>query len=476
MKFCGLQTLRRSYQILQVGAKYFLFRRFFHYRGESLGVRLRLACEELGLVFIKIGQIMSTRYDLLSKEDCLELQKLLDEVPPVPYEAIKNIFLADFGIFPEKLFQNWDPAPLASASVAQVYRAVIAGHSEVAVKVRRPNIDRHIQADLEILKFFGTIAQFFSKSLRQIRLGAVFSQIESWLLAEIDFGNEIINLEEIAHFYKSRAREIIGNYADALVFPRVYRNYSSVNVITMEFIPGIPVRQFRTVENNQAYDVFASLKVFMSAMMRVWMSGDEFIFPGDPHPSNLLLLPGGKLAVLDLGLVGRYTARDTQETRDLLLAVYAQDVEKVIRLGLQMSGVSYDAFASRMREDVRKFLAITPTSGMAFWFRGFAEIFLKHRIPFPYHLILVGRMQTVIEGLFETVRPGTRTLDVFGEELARGLRRKIIRNFLETDFGPALFVLSEKIKKSPRLVAGLISKYFENPLQAVRDFKEALGV
>lgn len=476
MRLPGVQGIARSLRISRISAKYFLFHGFGRYRHESLGVRLRLACEELGFVFIKIGQILSTRYDLLSQKDCAELQKLLDDVPPVPYETVRKIFHEDFGAFPEDLFEDWSPVPLASASVAQVYRARLPGYGEVAVKVRRPYIELYIRTDLNILKRLGKIAQLFSRDLRQIRLDVVFSQIESWLFAESDFENEAKNLEDIARFYEHEARETIGKYADALVFPHVHREYSTKNVITMEFLSGVPVRQYKTIEGDPRYDVFGSLQAFMGAVMRAWMSGKEFIFQGDPHPSNLLVLPGGKLAVLDFGLLGRYTAKDAQETRDLLLAVYSQDLEGSIRLGLAMSGAAYDTFASRIREDMKTFLVETRTSGMAFWFMGFARVFIKHRIPFPYHLILVGRMQTIIEGLFETVRPDTTTLDVFGDELARGLRRQMLQNFLNTDLGPVLYVLSEKVKKSPQLVAGLITRYFDDPLRAVRDLREALRV
>lgn len=431
-----------------------------------------MACQELGLVFTKIGQILSTRYELLSHEDCAELQKLLDAVPPIPYQEVSRIFLEDFKALPETLFQNWNPVPIASASIAQVYRAFIPEHGEVAVKVRRPGIEKNIRTDLKILKRLGKIAQLFSGDLRQIKLDEVFSQIESWLLSEVNFRNEAENLDRIANSYHGKMRKVIGEYADAITFPNVYPEFCSNQIITMEFIDGVPVRNFKAIENDSKYDIPTSLKASMGAIMRMWIKGKEFSFHGDPHPSNLLILPYGRLAFLDLGLLGNLNTKDTQETRDLLLAVYAQDLEAVIRTALKMCGASYDKYSSKIREDIKNYLKYTNDSPMGFWFTGLIKVFIKHHIPFPYHIVLIGRMQAIIEGLFETVIPGTTTIDAFGDELRRGLRQQIFNNLLEIDLNPIFYALSEQAKKSPKLIAELVGKYFNNPLQLVRDLKK----
>lgn len=466
-----MKKIHRSLQISFTSFKYLVFYKFTRYQNKTLGTRLRLACEELGFVFIKIGQILSTRYELLSREDCAELQKLLDSVPPVPYEQIQKIFLEDFDTTPESIFQNWNPIPMASASVAQVYKAHIPKYGNVAVKVRRPGIEKNIRSDLAILKRLGKIAQIFSKDLQQTNLNEVFSQVESWLLAEIDFRNEADNLDRISNQYHGKMRETIGEYADNMVFAKVYRDFSSDQVITMEFIEGIPVRNFKSIEGNPLYDIPRSIKSSMGAIMRMWLNGDEFAFHGDPHPSNLLILPHGKLAFLDFGLLGYLSKKDTRETRDLLLAVYAQDLESTIRTALKMCGVSYDKYGPRIREDIKKYLETTKDSAMGFWFTGIARVFIKHRIPFAYHVILIGRMQAIVEGLFETVMPGTTTIDAFGDELKRGLRQQIFNNLLETDLSPILYALSEQAKKSPKLIAETIDTYFNDPGQAIRDFR-----
>ncbi len=137
-----------------------------------------------------------------------------------------------------------------------------------------------------------------------------------------------------------------------------------------------------------------------------------------------------------------------------------------------MCRAPYDKYAAVIRKDIKKYLEATKDSPMGFWFIGFIKVFIKHRIPLAYQTVLIGRMQTIVEGLFETVMPGVTTQDVFGDELKKGLWQQALNNFLETDLGPFIYALSEQAKKSPKLVARIINRYFNDPVQAVRDFKE----
>ncbi len=438
---------------------------------------MRLAYEELGLVFIKFGQLLSTRYDILPKEDCEELQQLLDRVPSIPLAAVEAIFMQDFGKRPQDVYAEFLEAPIASASIAQVYRARLADGREVAVKVRRPGVGRAIRADLRILRRLAGIAQWFSGGLRQINVCNLLDQMESWLLAEVDFQNELLNLEQFTRYYRSQPEGLIKECADALVLPAAHREWCSKNIITMDFITGVPIRQFRSVEQNAEYDVFASLRNFTGAFMRGWMYGEELVFQADPHPSNLLILPQGKIAVLDFGLLGRLSKREIGEMKDLFLAVYAGNLEQSIVMALRMCRASYDHFAPLIREDVQRYLAETRTSGMGFWFLGFVKIFVKHRIgTFPYYLAMFGRMGAIFEGLFEMVSPGTTMMEVFGGELGLAMRQRFIENLKATDVTPLLYVLSEKLRESPEKIAALIDRYFDDPLAGIREFRKAVQV
>ncbi len=465
----------RSFELARVSAEYFLLYKINSHKNESFGLRIRLACEELGLVFIKLGQILATRYDLLERSDCEELQKLLDEVPSMTYKTVRAIFISDFGKPPEELYKEFDVRPVAAASIAQVYKAKLADGQLVAVKVRRPGVDRAIKSDLRIFRKLARVAQWLSPDLQHINLLKVLDQLEGWLLSEVDFKNEIKNLEKVNRYYHERIDEPDGEFARKMVFPHPYRELSSANILVMSFIEGISLRQFKSVINNPEYNIKSSLEALMRAVLRAWINKEELFFHGDPHPSNLILLPGGKIGLLDFGLLGHFNSKDIQETRDLFLSVYTKNIESSTELALKMCNAPARMNTIELRESVRKYIEEAPFAGLGFWFMGFMHIFIKNRIPMPYQLVLFGRCQAILDGVFEMVLPGTIGLDILGEELERGMKRRIFKNITSANFYPILYTLSEKIKKSPEKVAGLVDKYFDDPLQLVRDFSEAVN-
>ncbi|MBI4122066.1 MAG: AarF/ABC1/UbiB kinase family protein [Parcubacteria group bacterium] len=440
---------------------------------KNVGLEIRKACEELGPVFMKLGQLLSTRYEFLSREDCAELQKLLDAAPRLSPETIDAIFIADFGKPPEQCFAQFDEAPIASASIAQVHRATLPDGARVAVKIRRPHITRTISLDIRILYGLIRIAQLFSRTLRHLDIKEVLRQLETWILLETDFIHEAQNIKKISGYYAARGRN--GDpYAAALVFPAVHPAFSSANVITMDFLEGIPVHQHQRIANNPEYDTYRSLKAFLGSNVRAWMDGDSLYFHGDPHPANTLIMKDGRVGVLDFGLLGFLDAQKSAALLDLVLSVYAQNLEETIRNVLRVCNAPYAPFADAIRDDMAAYLLETRTSSFGFWFAGFMRILFRHRIPLPYAEALFCRAHVLVDGLFETAVPGKTTLDIMGDELGRGLRRRIVRNVLETDIGGLLYDISRHFKSGPALVTKFLDRYVEHPLDLLRDIRSAL--
>lgn len=452
-------------------AEFFVFYKFNGHRHEAFGARLRQACERLGLVFIKIGQILSTRYDLLSREDCEELQKLLDAVPPFPREEVQRIFMADFGRGPEDCFDSFDPQPIASASISQVYKAVLNG-KKVAVKVRRPGVTNNLRADARILSSLSRVARMFYRRLRGIDFREIVRQAESWMEGEADFLNETVNIEAVCRYYDSGARERVGAYAQAIVFPRPHREYCSRNVLTMDFLEGVVARDFR-LASDSGYDPAASLYNLVRAVLKTCLTEKEFYFHGDPHPSNLLIMEDGQIGLLDLGLLGKLDERDMHLLRDLILAVYIQDVDRATALVEEFCGAPAGKYTKLIRQELPAYFKKAHESGLGYWFTGLVDIALKHRVPFPYNFVLFGRMQTILDGVFQAVVPGKTTVEILGEELDNALRRRMFDNLREIDIVPILYALTESIKKSPRKLPAIFDRYIQDPLQLVRDISSA---
>lgn len=392
-------------------------------------------------------------------------------MPPMSYEVVRKIFIEDFGKNPEELFIEFHPQPIAAASIAQVYKARLADGQFVAIKIRRPGVDRAIRSDIKIFNTLAKIAGLFSADLRHINLQKILEQLETWLLAEVDFKNELSNLQKVNDFYHKKIKKEDAAFAHELVFPLPYEQFSSKNILVMSYIDGISARQFQSIEKNPKYNIGKSLEVLIRAVLRAWMNENELFFHGDPHPSNLLILPNGKIGLVDFGLLGCFSKKNIQETKELFLAVYSKNVERSTTIALKICNASAHLNTPALREDIRIYIEETRFSGLGFWFMGFIRIFVKHRIPMPYQLVLFGRCQTILEGVVETILPGTLALDILGEELERAIRKQVFANITATNFTPILYALSEKIKQSPQLAVELIDKYFDSPLQIVKDLK-----
>ncbi len=461
------KTFRRWIKIISVISKYFLFYKLGKHRKDIFGKRLRYACEELGPIFIKLGQILSTRYDVLSNENCTELQKLLDQVEPIPLQKVENIIQKDFGKKYTALFKTFDTIPLASASIAQVHRATLLNGKKVAVKIRRPEVSEHVESDIRVLKQVVSALELFSPTLRHVDGKQVVSQLHDWILVEMNFKQEVQNIKQMKS-YLAHAAEYTNTSdeeANNLVIPDVYEEYCTENVIVMEFIDGVPLSKFETIKDNPEYNIMGSAKAIAMLVLRHWLVAcdDEYVFHADPHPANVLILPHGRLALVDFGLIGHLSPEQTRHTADLFLAVYARNLELSIKYALAIPGVDHEKYSEKVRPDIQAYLRKTPAKGIGFWFMGFVRIFVKHRVPIPYDIILFGRQNTVGDGLISTILPGKTTIDIMGEELARALRKKIAQNILDVDFTRLAYAVSEEVKNSPEKVVSILDRLSKDP-------------
>lgn len=465
----------RMLRISLVLAELFFFHKLNSHRRQSLGVRIRAACERLGLVFIKIGQILSTRYDLLARADCEELQNLLDSVSPMPHSEAERVFLEDFGRLPQDCFESFKSAPIASASIAQVYEAVLHG-KKVAVKVRRPGVTATLRSDIIIFRWLARLAQIFSTRLRRIDLQEILNQAEAWMWTETDFRNEARHIETVMHYYYDAVDpEYAAEFGQTIIFPAPHREFCSRNILTMDFLEGVSVRHFRSIAGDPVYDLERSLVTLMRAVLRHWMTGDDLYFHGDPHPSNILIMPDGRVGLLDFGLLGKFDNAQINKTRDLFLAVYAKDVDRAITLAHAVCDFpEMKGDMQIMRADMKNYIETAHRSGLSFWFAELINLCIKHRIPLPYDLVLFGRSQTLMDGIFQMTMPEKKTLDIIGGELARALRRRIVDNIFKTDLAPLAYSFSERLRESPEAATKLLDHYFDQPLELLRDIASAI--
>ncbi|MFK5923061.1 MAG: AarF/ABC1/UbiB kinase family protein [Verrucomicrobiota bacterium] len=307
--------------------------------------RIRLAMTELGTSFIKVGQILSTRPDLVGAELTTELSKLQANTPADDYEQVAEMIYAELGSRPEELFAEFEQQAMASASIGQVHRAVLKTGEIVVVKVIHQGIEDAVRQDMDILSGLAELAEKNSLQLRNYQPVANAKYFERTLLREMDFAYERRHLESFAKNFE--------NEAD-VHFPKVYGEFCSQRVLVMELLEGISVSDEKAmVASGADLEAFAQ----RGADMYLDMIFRDGFYHADPHPGNLMLLEGGVLGVLDAGMVGRIDTDLREGIEDMLLAAVEGDsgelADQVMRIGQTPPELDRD----ELRAEIGDFLA-----------------------------------------------------------------------------------------------------------------------
>ena len=299
--------------------------------------RLRLVFEELGPTFIKLGQLLSTRPDLIPAEYLDELARLQDEVPPFSLAEVHAIFREELGRSPDEVFHYFDAEPLAAASIGQVHRARLDSGAEVVVKVQRPDIDTVIAVDLEILAHIAGLMEQYLEEVQGHRPTAIVQEFARSLSREIDFAVELANIQRFARQFERNP---------AIHVPLVYPELSTQRVLVMEYVLGIKA-SMTTQLREQGYDLpLIAERGATLVMEQIFVHG---FFHADPHPGNVFILPDNVVCFIDFGQMGRLSRKDREDFTDLVLDLVAGDertvVEGVLKVTVQLGEVDRESLA-----------------------------------------------------------------------------------------------------------------------------------
>jgi ubiquinone biosynthesis protein len=287
--------------------------------------RLRMAFEELGPTYIKLGQILSTRPDLIPVEFIDELSKLQDKVPPFPFSDVRTVVASEFGVSPEELFESLDETPLASASIGQVHRAVLKDGENVAVKFQRPGIRRIIEVDLEIMLHLATLAERHIEELSFHRPVKIVKEFARTLEKEIDYKIEATNMERAARQFLDTSYVYI---------PKVYRDTTTSRILTTEFIEGIKISE---IDKLEAAGLDRKLITTRGAELVLSQVFDHGFFHADPHPGNIFVLPNNVICLLDFGMAGVVDRQTREDFVDLIDSVVHQNEARAAQALLKLT-------------------------------------------------------------------------------------------------------------------------------------------
>ncbi len=363
-------------------------------------VQVRLAMQELGPTFVKLGQILAGRADLFGPEWITEFQRLHSQVPSVPLDSLRPQLRQDLGGEPEQVFARFDVKPLAAASIAQVHRAQLKDGTEVIVKIRRPGIREVIDADLRLLNRLACIAENNIPALKPYRPRQLVQEFARSLRRELDLAAECHSAERIAANFVAEPNVLI---------PRVHWAYTGERVNTQDFVGGIAGEQLDQLTTEAGFD--RTLLAQRGAQAVLKMIVQDGFFHADPHPGNVFYLPGNRIAFIDFGMVGRLSPQRREELLQLLLGLVERDSQAVADVLMDWTGDGHGLDLLQLEAEIETFVDQyhgTPLAqlNLGQMLADVTVILREHKLALPSDLALLIKAFISLEGMGRGLDPG----------------------------------------------------------------------
>jgi ubiquinone biosynthesis protein len=449
-KFRGLKRFERLCEVLIKYQSLYLIKKelsIWKKNKRTEPQTIRLILEEMGGGFVKLAQLLSIRPDLIPHEYCLELSKLQDSVKPFPFNDAKKIIETSSGKKLKTLFSQFNSTPIASASVGQVYKAKLKSGETVAVKVRRPEIEKTFKQDIALMEFVAGLV----KNIH----GVDIIDPEEIVISFKEYTNNELNyLEEgknIQLFYENLKNT-------GVKIPKLYPELSSKDVLVMEFIEGHELKYIFDKKGIKEFKTKIAKDIFNVFLKQVMIDG---VFHADPHPSNILLLPGKKekIALLDFGIIGKLTPMLRAEIVKLFIALNEKDMEGIITAMMHMNMVSKDD--EEIRKDMRNMLG--PYYGAGLNKIDFPKLFMqsikvarKHKLKVSKDYVLLGKAVLTIESVCVELYPEFN----FVEESKHFITRLTLHEYSPSKFISRGFLKLETARKLALEIPAVISNLF----------------
>ncbi|HEX5887240.1 MAG TPA: AarF/ABC1/UbiB kinase family protein [Pyrinomonadaceae bacterium] len=433
-------------------------RRFQHGPPLTRPEHLRSALEELGTTFIKLGQILSTRADLLPPDYLAELSKLQDSAPAVPFEAIREAVLKELGQPIEEVFLEFDPKPLAAASIGQAHAATLKDGTEVVVKIRRPGVVEQVDEDLKILKELADAVSGRLELADRYDIPGIVEEFSETLRAELDYIREGHNAERLAENFAGERR---------LHIARVYWETTTSRVLTLERIRGTKISDVESLD-KQGIDRPELAKFATDVVMR--MVCEHGFFHADPHPGNFFIESDGTIGLIDFGMVGSIDEQTQDHLADLLIYINHQDADRLVDVLLDLGVSRKPVDRALLRHDVQHLLT-------SYWGLPLGELRItallndvfaamrKNHLHLPSNLSLLFKTVIMIEGMGVQVDPQFRLTTVLESYADRLIMRKYSPLRLIRNLGAASLDLARLGTEMPQHLLRIVNATENGRLQ-----------
>lgn len=398
--------------------------------GISAGKRLRLAFEELGPAFVKLGQILSTRPDILPPDVVKELRMLQDSVQPFPFADVRTLIENEFADKLENIYIEFDEEPVAAASIAQVHRARLISGKQVAVKVQRPGITKNIDLDLDILKSLAHFIDHHTKYGEFYDCSGTVADFENIIKNELDFTKEAENADTFKrNFYQD----------EGITVPNVKWIYTTKRVLTMEYMKGIRISDYDTLDQLGIDRSKLAEKLAASICNQILRDG---FFHADPHPGNIQVLSDGTIVFLDLGMVGCLNESRKRMISNFFIGVASKDSRMVVKSLIDLDSMPKRSNIKKFEQGVDLLIEKYLTRPMkeikveGLFYEIFHLAFVNH-IKIPREFAVLSKTLGTLQGLLEKLAPDLNALVV-----AKPIAQKLLRQSLSAER------ISQEIKKS----------------------------
>ncbi|MBW2681688.1 MAG: AarF/ABC1/UbiB kinase family protein [Deltaproteobacteria bacterium] len=390
--FGDLVELLKIEQYIEIGLQLISKNRRSRLEKLSRAQRVRMACEELGPTYIKFGQILSTRPDLVPVDFIKELSKLQDNVPSSPFSEVSKIIESELGGPPEDIFDFFEKTPLASASIGQVYRATLKDGEAVAVKVQRPGIKKIIEVDLEIMLHLATLMEHHIEEMSLHQPVKIVEEFARTLEKEIDYTIEATNMERIA-----------SNFLNDLTIyvPKVFRDTTTESILTTELVEGIKVSDIDRLEEAGLDRKLITVRGADIVLKQIIKHG---FFHADPHPGNIFVLPDNVICLLDFGMTGSVSRRTREDFIDLAESVVNRNESRATQVLLKLTYWDEDPDIRLLEKDVADFMGRhlhKPLKDIKIGklLNNLLELAFQHRLRISPDIFLMLKAFSTIEGV-----------------------------------------------------------------------------
>ncbi len=423
---------------------------------EELPVKLRLMLQELGTTFIKLGQLLSTRPDIVGEKVANELANLQDDNPAITYDQVKAIVERELDGNIDELFEDFHHEHLATASIGQVHEAKLITGERVAVKIQKEGITDKIDLDLKIMKYIANRADKWNSNLRKINLPGIMEEFDRSIHKEIDYNNEFMNMQRIEM-----------NFVDNpyIHIPETYPKYCTSKVLTMEFIEGTKLNDVYASTGDEFDKKLLAKNVLDSYLQQLFIDG---FFHGDPHPGNIMILENNVVCYLDEGMMGFFDEEFKRNLSEVMLLFVDQDVDGLINQLMYMDILDYDIDTTTLRRDMNdmfgRYFGVELNR-----FDGVLEELLSlmqdYGVILPNEVVTMARGLSMIEAIAHNLDP---EIDVFAsiKPVAAEIAREKMnpKNYLKGKKS-SIIMYGHMLQALPKLLTRMIHKIENEELQ-----------